>query len=294
MARGDSVTDIGQSADEQAQEAQESSPRAVVVAADRARLDLYARTLRLAEVPTRATLDLDEAEAILTELRPSVLVLDYGLPRVYLMRLNGLVRGELDGPRVKVLFVGQDGESDDDDYFLPGQPSPLGVAAQVVEMVAAADDAAATEDGGAGESAATLEDSPDAPSSVIAGPWPPRDRETESDGLMAAGVAAAAPADTSTATPDSARARSRRRIDVMLFRIGMVLLILGGLLAFVRPQTFSLPMNVPPVSAPATPTSAPAASPSPAGVRPIDMDEARTLIVVLVSPAGSGVVDQAL
>ena len=155
-------------------------------------------------------------------------------------------------------------------------------------------DPATTEDVGAGESAATLDDPSDAPSSVIAGPWPPRDRETEPDGLMAVGAAAATPADTLTTTPDPARARSRRRIDVMLFRIGMVLLILGGLLAFVRPQTFSLPMNVPPVSAPATPTSAPAASPSPAGVRPIDMDEARTLIVVLVSPAGSGVVDQAL
>ena len=132
--------------DEQGQPPAVEPPRAVVVAVDPARLDLYSRTLRMAQVPTRATLDLDEAEALLIEHQPSVLVLDHGLPRIYILRLFGLVRETLDGPRVKVLFVGQEaGQNGDsspanpDDYYLPGEPSPLGVAAQVIDMMAEAD-----------------------------------------------------------------------------------------------------------------------------------------------------------
>ncbi|MCC7367302.1 MAG: hypothetical protein IT306_02705 [Chloroflexi bacterium] len=253
----------------------ELQPRAVVVAVDQARLDLYARTLHLADVPTRATLDIDEAEEILTKLRPSVLVLDYGLPRVFLMRLNSLVRGELDGPRVKVLFVGEAGESDGTDYFLPGQPSPLGVAAQVIEMVADADaeagvaddasepapDVDALDQEGEAQPAGVLSDDvmPSAPTPEQSG----EHRTPELVGV-AGGPVVATPA-VADGPP-----RSRRRLDVMLFRIGMVLLILGGLLAFIRPQTFSLPMAAPPQSAPATPTNAPTASPSPAALLQFD------------------------
>ena len=100
-------------------------PRAVVVAVDPARLDLYARTLRIAQIPSRATLDLDEAAELLTTVQPSVLVLDHGLPRLYILRLYGMVRGPVEGPRVKVLFVGQDGVEGPDDYYLPGEPSPV-------------------------------------------------------------------------------------------------------------------------------------------------------------------------
>ena len=49
-----------------------------------------------------------------------------------------------------------------------------------------------------------------------------------------------------------------------MFRVGMVLLIIGGLLAFVWPESFTLPMTPPPTVAPAPPTQPPAASPSPA------------------------------
>ena len=259
-------------------------PRAVVVAVDAARLDLYARTLRMAQMPTRATLDLDEAEALLIEHQPSVLVLDHGLPRIYILRLYGLVRETLDGPRVKVLFVGQagsqDGDSSPDDYYLPGEPSPLGVAAQVIEMVAEADaaDAAndqpdmppvdATDEAYASPSPATSTDE-----QVTAGAddeGDDRARELVGAGVAGAAVggpATAAPADAAaSSTPElpARPARPRRRFDVMMFRIGMVLLILGGLLAFVRPQTFSLPMTPPPTVVPASPTQPPAASPSPA------------------------------
>jgi CheY-like chemotaxis protein len=241
-------------------------PRAVVVAVDSARLALYARTLRLAEVPHLATLDLGEAEQLLIQHQPNVLVLDYGLPRIYILRLYGLVREGLDGPRVKVLFVGQAGDSGSDgggeggsdDYYLPGEPSPLGVAAQVCEMIAQTDAAAdatplATADHPQADDQTT---SPTGGEPVA--------RPGGGQELALAGAAIThAPAEDPPKAP-----KQRRRLDVLMFRIGIVLLILGGLLAFIRPESFSLPMSAPPVTAPPTaaPTLPPVASPSPAAV----------------------------
>src|SRR5207248_2058416 len=58
----------------------------VVVAADAARLTQYTAALRRAGAPPLGTLDADEAEALLAEHRPGVLVLDRGLPRLALFR----------------------------------------------------------------------------------------------------------------------------------------------------------------------------------------------------------------
>ena len=256
-------------------------PRAVVVAVDPARLDLYARTLRIAQIPSRATLDLDEAAELLTTVQPSVLVLDHGLPRLYILRLYGMVRGPVEGPRVKVLFVGQDGVEGPDDYYLPGEPSPLGVAAQVGEMVAEADEASAaraavaTDD--AQTDAAVAEREPQAetypapvPDERAAQIFDEDDREAE---LAGVGVASAGPGTPPAATSEipappveSRPPPKRRRFDVLMFRIGMVLLIIGGLLAFIRPESFTLPMSPPPTVVPAAPTPVPGASPSPAAL----------------------------
>jgi hypothetical protein len=263
--------------DEQGQPPAVEPPRAVVVAVDPARLDLYARTLRMAQVPTRATLDLDEAEALLIEHQPSVLVLDHGLPRIYILRLFGLVRETLEGPRVKVLFVGQeasqDGDSSSDDYYLPGEPSPLGVAAQVIDMVAEAD-AASTEPPPATGPQSEME-SEEAVGPVLAPAAldaaanvnETGDHEDRAPELVGAGAGAPAASASIPEPPGTgAPARPRRRFDVIMFRVGMILLILGGLLAFVRPESFTLPMTPPPTVAPAPPTQPPAASPSPAAL----------------------------
>jgi hypothetical protein len=229
----------------------------------------------MAQVPTRATLDLDEAEALLIEVQPAVLVLDHGLPRIYILRLYGLVRETLEGPRVKVLFVGQeasqDGDSSPDDYYLPGEPSPLGVAEQVSDMVAEADAANADPALSADEKPAA---EPEADTSPTADEPFAAAADDESDDrspeLVGAGVGAGVAGAAATSIPEppvaSAPPRPRRRFDVMMFRVGMVLLIIGGLLAFVRPETFTLPMTPPPTVGPAAPTPAPAASPSPAAL----------------------------
>jgi len=252
-------------------------PRVVVVAVDAARLGLYAATLRMAGVPARSTLNVDEATEILTEHQPSVLVLDHGLPRLVIFRLYGKVRAAAADPRVKVLFVGQEGKTVPDDHYLPGEPSPLTVAALVRDLVAEADVAAAqrTPDAPTDDLPAWLAepDRSDAPAETSAPtaslptttPTSTSVDEVATDDVIrdarepepaAVGVAAA----TVVAEPPT---RPRRRLDVLIFRIGMVLLIIGGVLAYVRPESFTLPMLAPPTVVPAAPTPAPAVSPSP-------------------------------
>ena len=116
----------------------------VVVAADADRLGEYQDALRRAQVPTRATVDADEAEAFLSGLSPDVLVLDRGLPRLILFRLYGLVREDPNEPPVQVVFVGQEGETGPGDDYLPGDPSPSNVAERVTELLASASTAPAT------------------------------------------------------------------------------------------------------------------------------------------------------
>lgn len=268
------MTDEGRGQDPHGQLPNTERPRAVVVAVDPARLTLYARTLRLADVPNLATLDLDEAEQLLIEHQPSVLVLDYGLPRVYILRLYGLVREGMGRPHIKVLFVGQAGDAGSDgggaegadDYYLPGEPSPLGVAAQVCEMVAdaGAPSAAMAATPGAPDVQSPLLDaaragSADRPKGDISAPAP----EPALAGVAAAG-SANVPGDEASSDAPPVAPKKGRRLDVLMFRIGMVLLILGGLLAFIRPESFTLPMSAPPTLVPAQPTQPPTASPSPA------------------------------
>ena len=59
---------------------QTASNDVLVVAADADRQGQYQDALRKARVPTRATLDADEVEAIVSGLSPDGLVLDRGCP----------------------------------------------------------------------------------------------------------------------------------------------------------------------------------------------------------------------
>lgn len=109
--------------------------RVVVVGADAGRLAQYRSALGLARVPFRATLDLQDAEALIERHPLEVLVLDLGLPRLALLQLYGVARGAEGGADVQVLFVGQDGETTLDDHFLPGEPSPVTVASRVSDLL---------------------------------------------------------------------------------------------------------------------------------------------------------------
>ena len=80
------------------------APADVVVAADADRLGEYEDALSKARVATRATLDADEAEALVAGLNPDVLALDRGLPRLILFRLYGLVREDASETPIQVVF----------------------------------------------------------------------------------------------------------------------------------------------------------------------------------------------
>lgn len=258
----------------------------VVVAADADRLGQYEDALRKARVATRATLDADEAEGFVSGLSPDVLVLDRGLPRLILFRLYGLVREDPNEPPVQVVFVGQEGETGPGDHYLPGDPSPSNVAERVTELLASASTVPSTAP--PNETAAPPV-APSAPEAARPSAQP------STAGVAAAGAAAGAAAAqapesasaetapavpvapvtngvtgeavaTEAATPDEAPAdvptRSGRRLDVILIRVGLVLLILGALLILIQSDAFP-PALTPPGSAPATPTRRPAASPKP-------------------------------
>jgi CheY-like chemotaxis protein len=264
----------------------------VVVAADAERLGEYEAALRRAKVPTRVTLDADEAETFVSGASPDVLVLDRGLPRMVLFRLYGLVREDANEPPVQVVFVGQEGETGPGDHYLPGDPSPSNVAERVTELLASVNaepSAAHANDVGAERGAASAIASshpapPEAPPARPATPAAAEGATTESasvpdtavgaaatstaaasaNGVSTDAVTADAPADAATAEADEDEApkKSGRRLDVILIRIGLVLLILGALLLLIQSDAFP-PALVAPRSAPATPTQRPTASPKP-------------------------------
>jgi hypothetical protein len=227
-------------------------------------------------------------------------VLDQGLPRLALFRLYGVAREDRGESRVQVVFVGQDGDTGPDDHYLPGEPSPLTVAAQVTGLVSRAGSATAPA-GGRAEAAETSPAVSDQPSSeevlpradgrAAADSRAPTPRAVESrvesaapaprpvaaetgpgtaaNGRPAeavpAGAGAAADAEAQPDSAEPAPKRPRLRLDVVLIRVGLALLILGALLFLIRIE--ANPPSLPPGAAPATPTRRPTASPKPAAIQ---------------------------
>lgn len=248
----------------------------VVVAADADRLGQYDDAFKKARIASRATLDADEAEGLVGSLSPNVLVLDRGLPRLTLFRLYGLVREDPSETCIQIVFVGQEDDTGPGDHYLPGDPSPTNVAERVTQLLA-----------GSGASPETAV-ADDAPVPVAAAPAPVAPVETarqtapSASGVAATASTASAPVTngvTSTAVADGpataeaeaavaedaaveAPPKSGRRLDVILIRVGLVLLILGALLILIQSDAYP-PSLVAPGAAPATPTRRPAASPKP-------------------------------
>ena len=241
----------------------------VVVAADADRLGQYEDALRKVQVPTRGTVDADEAESFLTGLSPDVLVLDRGLPRLTLFRLYGLVREDPNEPPVQVVFVGQEGETGPGDHYLPGDPSPSNVAARVTELLASAApssappepvrpaaspstagaataaSAAAAGAAAAGSAAAAAGSAPTtaarAPEAATTEAQPATPVTNGVNGDAVAAESAAAAAEEEDEAPAEAPARAGRRLDVILIRVGLVLLILGALLILIQSDAFPRP-----------------------------------------------------
>jgi hypothetical protein len=83
-------------------------------------------------------------------------------------------------------------------------------------------------------------------------------------------------APANVAAAEIAAPRPGRRLDVILVRIGLVLLIIGGLLILLQVQSSQAPL-VAPTLMPITPTRRPAASPSPSPSARYDVPSMRTL-----------------
>jgi len=215
----------------------------VVVSVEQSRLAQYRAALRMAGVTAALTDNVDEAEDWLRDRLPSALILDQGLPRLTVLRLYGLVRGEESMQGIAVLFVGQEGTGSAEDHYLPADASPLAVAAEAQRLAAAPGQAEPADD-----------EVP--PPQRPAGP-----PEAVTIDAEAVPVERAAPTNL-------APAPSGRRLDVILFRVGIALLILGGAAIWLRPESSPSPLAAP-TAVPATPTRPPA-SPSPAALLGID------------------------
>ena len=267
------MTDVSPSTGERPEPSGAGPLGVVVVSTEPSRLTQYRAALRMAGVTALLTDDTDEAEGWVQDRLPAALVLDQGLPRVTVFRLYGLVRDNAWARGISVLFVGQEGEGGPGDYYLPADASPLAVAAQAQELAREAERANQAEAASKAAAAANIADgAADAPAVIEAS-----DDAATSDLPRVAAVSAAAASGAqttsaaTTAEPTPATdaeepvvaTRSGRRLDVILFRSGLVLLILGAAMIFLRPEASTSPVP-PPTVAPATPTRLPAASPSPA------------------------------
>lgn len=238
----------------------------VVVATDGERLGQYKAALRTILIQTRATLDADEAAALIASLSPDVLVLDRGLPRLVLFRLYGLVREDASEAPVQIVFVGQEGETGPDDHYLPGEPSPSAVAERVAQLLSVAGSApvpAPVDEAAVGHESVAPHPAPVAPPD---GPIVPTSQSVRPAAEVDPGAAevgasdratseAALPASAATAPSDGATLgagagavaadvetskRSGRRLKVILIRVGLALLILGALLIFFSRMRFDL------------------------------------------------------
>lgn len=242
----------------------------VVVSIEQSRLAQYRAALRMAGVTAALTDDTDEAESWLRERLPASLVLDQGLPRMTVFRLYGLVRAEESMRGISVLFVGQEGQGGAEDHYLPADASPLVVAAQAQQLAtrrpSTAESEAETVATSAPELGATSPRPPDAGRPPTPDRWsPPPPPILDADAVPVVPPrrmdrVADEPEDEEQAPP----AKRGRRLDVILFRVGIVLLILGLAAVWLNPIPAN-PVPAPPTVAPATPSS-PSPSPSPASL----------------------------
>jgi hypothetical protein len=199
----------------------------VVVAADHVRRSLYESALDPARISARITVDADEAGLMIGDAAPDVLVLDCGLRRLVLFRLYSLVRADATDRPTQVVFVGQGGDTGPDDHYLPGEPSALEVVARVTELLEHA-------------RPATVASAPDprgeAPASTTGAGAAPVEAASVPATATMAGTATDGASDAVPVEPvvDAAPMRSRPRLDALLIRIGLVLLILGALMFFAR------------------------------------------------------------
>ena len=212
----------------------------VVISVEQSRLTQYRAALRMAGVTAALTDNVDEAEDWLRDRLPAALILDQGLPRMTVLRLYGLVRGEESMQGIAVLFVGQEGSGSAEDHYLSADASPLMVAAEAQRLAAFPDQAEPADEE---EVEAPARKRPAAPPEAVT-------------------IDAEAVPVVREEPPAVAPAPSGRRLDVMLFRVGIALLILGVAAIWLRPESSPSTLAAPTV-VPATPTRPPA-SPSPA------------------------------
>lgn len=245
--------------------------KVIVIARDSSRQVQYEASLRVAGTPALATADPDAGADLLVQHHPSVLVLDSGLPRLALFRLYGLARQDEGTPPTQVVFVGQDDDTGPDDHYLPGDPPPSGVAVQVSTLIARLEEDAANEHDGPPPSDTQAADAASAGKSAAPGAAVPPTATTAG--------AAGQPATEAEPAAD-AKPKSGRRLDVMLVRVGLVLLILGGLLFLLQMQMSSGPL-VAPTPAPAVPTRRPSPSPSPSASLMIDATAVAAALVTI-------------
>jgi hypothetical protein len=251
------------------------APAVVVVASDGERLEQYRSAFQAAEIQARATLDADEAASLVADLSPRVLVLDRGLPRLALFRLYGLVREETAEVPAQIVFVGQEGDTGSDDHYLAGETAPSAVVERVARLVATDASGAATvrpADHAPRESAAAPSDETIALSSQPSQAGDdarsaPASAATAPAATTAAASSSAAPATADDAAADAASTdapgRSGRRLDVILIRVGLALLILGALLMLIQSAAFPTSVTAPPA-----PTRRPTVTPKPGAVLP--------------------------
>lgn len=267
----------------------DGSARVVVIARDATRQAQYESAMRVAKTPAHTTADPDAGADLLLQHRPAVLVLDQGLPRLALFRLYGMAREDEGQPPIQVVFVGQDDDTGPDDHYLPGEPSTSRVAVQVTSLLSRLDAAgrAGRAPSGSPPAAAppaaspprvpqptlptpaeALHGAPAAPVSDLpprAVPTPPASAPAASANGQVGDPVVTVPEQSAVgaaAAPTPAPSRPGRRLDVMLVRIGLVLLILGGLLFLLQMQVNQGPL-VAPTPVPSAPTRRPSPSPSP-------------------------------
>jgi len=225
----------------------------------------------MAGVTAALTDDADEAESWLRERLPASLVLDQGLPRMTVFRLYGLVRAEESMRGISVLFVGQEGQGGAEDHYLPADASPLVVAAQAQQLASQPSSDAPSEAETETAQVPDLGAAPHAPFEVTAPTARDRWTPPPPPPILDADVTPVVPPrrmdDAADATEEEAEAppaKRGRRLDVILFRVGIVLLILGLAAVWLNPIP-ATPVLAPPTVAPAPPAG-PSPSPSPAAL----------------------------
>ena len=283
---------------------------ALVVAVDPDRRDAYERHLTDAGISSELFEDAKAAERRVAEDLPDVLVLDRGLPGLALFRLYSRFRGLSGGGDVPIFFVGEPGEDTPTDRYLGAESSPGAVVESIgaylgvpsVAVPVAPDPPAPATIGDSpppvpllltpglvpGPTLGDADADPTAPTAEpltrdasATGPSGPAETEpVPGAGVGPVAHASVAPASGAGVAPDEGGmerspvpvtpASSVSRLDIVLLRLGLLFLLLGGAVLLLRPDAATQPIAPPnlPTASPATPRT-PAPSPSPAGAVPV-------------------------